>query len=61
MKNKVIDYAVQVFGSMKTALGWLNTENPALDGKKPMDLLDTDRGCEHVLNILARIEHGVVS
>ena len=53
MKNKVIDKAVEVLGSRKTAMGWLNWAKPELDGKKPMDLLETENGCNLVLKILS--------
>ena len=61
MKEKVLSYAVQVFGNQDTAQQWLNRENPMLGNKKPIDLLNTDQGCGLVLDILGRIEEGVYS
>jgi putative toxin-antitoxin system antitoxin component (TIGR02293 family) len=40
---------------------WLMERNQALGGAPPIEMLDTDLGCEAVKDILGRIEHGVFS
>lgn len=60
-KEFVVNEAIRVFGSSRTAYGWLERERPELDNKKPIDFLNTEQGCEHIHTILWRIEHGVVS
>ena len=61
MKQKVIDYAIKVFGTKEAAEQWLEKENLAIGNKKPISLLENDRGCEQVLDILARIEDEIMS
>ncbi len=53
--------AKQVLGTDEKARGWLTTENRALGGEKPINLLDTGIGFENVMNVLSHIEHGVYS
>lgn len=53
--------AEEVFGSIEKAFRWLRKDNRALDGKKPMMLLDTDVGTTAVEDVLVRIEYGVPS
>lgn len=40
---------------------WMRTANRALEGDKPIDLLDTDAGATAVSEIIQRIDHGVFS
>lgn len=51
--------AVDVLGTPEKASIWLGRENRAL-GRVPLSLMDTDVGTEAVLDVLGRIEHGVV-
>jgi len=56
----------RVFALARAALGsdahaWLNSENRALGGVKPIELLDTDAGARQVEQIIGRIEHGIFS
>ena len=46
--------------SLGLAYEWY-LKNRALNGERPMDLLDTDLGARQIEDILGRIEHGVVS
>jgi putative toxin-antitoxin system antitoxin component (TIGR02293 family) len=50
-----------VFGDSERALKWLSEANPALDNQAPIHALQSDAGRNEVLNILGRIEHGVIS
>ncbi len=50
---------VYVFGEEQIFTDWLREEVPALDYKKPINLLDTPFGFQLVMQVLGRIEHGV--
>ena len=56
---RVFVHTVDVFGSLVGARRWLDSENRALGGRRPMDLLDTDAGVREVDDALGRIEHGL--
>ena len=49
---RVFAFATDVLGSEDEARSWLNQEIPALGGKRPLDLLDTDLGAHEVTNLL---------
>lgn len=51
----------EIFGSQGDFREWIGTENKALGGKKPMELLSSRFGAQMVLDVLGRIEHGVFS
>ena len=53
--------AIEVLGSRKHALRWLKTSRAQLKGKPPVDFADTELGCQELMNLLGRIEHGVFS
>jgi putative toxin-antitoxin system antitoxin component (TIGR02293 family) len=56
---RIIERTEQVFTDPGAARGWLNTENRALDGARPLELVDTDVGADLVLRTLGRIEQGI--
>lgn len=58
---RVADAATDTLGTREAAGEWLRTANAALGGDTPLSLLDTDIGANAVLDVLARIEHGVFS
>jgi putative toxin-antitoxin system antitoxin component (TIGR02293 family) len=58
---RVAAHAFVVFGAEDKAAAWLRRPNRALNGERPIDLLDTDLGARQIDDILGRIEHGVVS
>lgn len=58
-KQQVIDKAIGVIGSAKTAFAWMKVRHPGLEGKSPEELLQTEQGCYHVWEILCRIENEV--
>jgi putative toxin-antitoxin system antitoxin component (TIGR02293 family) len=58
---KVLVAATDVLGDRSKAREWLLSENRALGGQRPIDLLDTGIGFEDVMDVLRRIEHGVYS
>jgi len=53
--------AQSILGDREKTSRWLTTGNPALGGRPPLDLLDTDPGCRQVEGVLQRISHGIVS
>lgn len=52
--------AGEVFANRDKALSWLQTPNPSLQGKTPIEAASTDEGFEQADEILTRIEHGVL-
>ncbi|WP_310486777.1 antitoxin Xre/MbcA/ParS toxin-binding domain-containing protein [Chamaesiphon sp. VAR_69_metabat_338] len=58
---RVAAQAQEIFESADTATSWLKRPNRGLNGRVPVDLLDTDAGTEQVVELLDRIEYGVYS
>ncbi|MGI8820223.1 MAG: type II RES/Xre toxin-antitoxin system antitoxin [Chthoniobacterales bacterium] len=56
---RVFAMAAEVLGSEDKGRQWLNDQIPALDGKRPLDLLDTDIGAGQVTNLLGCIKWGM--
>lgn len=59
--SKVMVTATDILGSRDKAREWILSENRALRGNRPIDLLDTGIGFADVMDILGRIEQGVYS
>ena len=57
---RIVAHAVETLGNER-GLRWLHLPNPALGGKKPIDLLDTEVDARLVDAVLGRINHGVFS
>jgi putative toxin-antitoxin system antitoxin component (TIGR02293 family) len=58
---RVIAEAEHTFGSQAKAASWLRRPTTALDGEKPLALLDTDAGAAQVETLLGRIAHGIAA
>jgi putative toxin-antitoxin system antitoxin component (TIGR02293 family) len=58
---RIVALATRVLGSREKAARWMNTENRALGGPTPMEMLDTDLGTQEVEAVLGRVAHGVFS
>jgi putative toxin-antitoxin system antitoxin component (TIGR02293 family) len=56
---RVVARAQTVLGDLPKALDWLGSPNRALDGERPLGMLDTDLGTDQVLQVLGRIEFNV--
>ncbi len=56
---RVFAVATDVLGGEDDARSWLNQQIPALGGKRPLDLLDTDVGTHEVTNLLGCIKWGM--
>lgn len=59
--SRVLVTAKTILGDIHKAREWLLSENRALNGHRPIDLLDTGIGYEDVMDVLHRIEFGVYS
>ena len=51
----------EVFGESWRFHGWMNHPSFVLDGKKPLELLDTIFGFQLVSDEIMRIEHGILA
>jgi putative toxin-antitoxin system antitoxin component (TIGR02293 family) len=56
---EVLAKATEVFGSQEQAEQWLEQPAIGLDGKRPVDLLETIPGTEMVKKYLGRLEYDV--
>ena len=52
--------AGEVFTNCEKALAWLETPNPSLQGRSPIEAANTEEGFGPADEILTRIEHGVL-
>jgi putative toxin-antitoxin system antitoxin component (TIGR02293 family) len=41
------------------AINWLQSDIKGLSEKKPIDMISTSAGCDAVIDIIGRLEHGV--
>jgi len=58
---RVAGRAEEALGDEEKAARWLRKPNRGLQGKRPLDLLDSDLGARLVEQSLGRIEHGLVA
>lgn len=58
---RIVALTTDTLGTSQKASSWLQTPNRALDGERPLDLLDTDTGAKSVETILGRIAYGLYS
>lgn len=56
--TKVREIAAQIFANEQTTAAWLERPAPALNGARPIDLLDTDAGTRQVEDLLRGIAQG---
>lgn len=52
--------AGEVFANREKALAWLETPNPSLQDRTPIEAANTEEGFEQADEVLTRIEHGVL-
>jgi putative toxin-antitoxin system antitoxin component (TIGR02293 family) len=52
--------AGEVFANQEKALHWLQSPNPALEGRTPLEAVRNEVGYQQVDDILTRIEHGIL-
>jgi putative toxin-antitoxin system antitoxin component (TIGR02293 family) len=53
-------HAGEVFANQEKALGWLQTPNPSLAGRTPLEAAATEEGFQEADEVLTRIEYGVL-
>ena len=58
---KVMQHAFEVFEDEQKLKHWVNKENKALNGTKPVSLFSTLTGLNMVNDVLGRIEEGIYS
>lgn len=58
---RVAARAEEALGDQDEAARWLRKPNRSLEGRRPIDLLESDIGARMVERALGRIEHGVYS
>jgi putative toxin-antitoxin system antitoxin component (TIGR02293 family) len=59
--ERISDLADRVFGNHDKAQRWLRSEIIALDGARPIDLLESEMGAYEIEQELIRIEHGMLA
>ena len=58
---RIVAHAEDVLCDVEAASAWLRRPNRALEGRRPLDTLDTDGGARAVEAVLDRTAHGVYS
>ncbi|HEX9727500.1 MAG TPA: antitoxin Xre/MbcA/ParS toxin-binding domain-containing protein [Gemmatimonadales bacterium] len=58
---RAAERAEEALGDREKAARWLRRPNRALQGRRPLDLLESDLGARMVERALGRVEHGVYS
>jgi len=58
---RVIAIAEETFGGRELAATWLRRATTALDGERPLYLLDTAEGARAVETLLGRVAHGIAA
>ena len=53
-------HAGEVFANQQKALAWLQTPNPSLNGRTPLEATATEEGFQEADDVLTRIEYGVL-
>lgn len=58
---RVFNLSMQVIGSYEDALQWFKSPQFAFNNRLPIDLVDTEMGCNEIEDLLNQIKYGVVS
>jgi putative toxin-antitoxin system antitoxin component (TIGR02293 family) len=58
---RVLACAEDVFGSAERARDWLRRPKPVLNGRAPMDVLDSEVGARVVEDLLQGVAHGIAA
>ncbi len=58
MLDSLLDLGTRVLGDEEAAREWLTSPVLSLEGRRPIELLDTVKGYERVKNKLLQIEYG---
>jgi putative toxin-antitoxin system antitoxin component (TIGR02293 family) len=58
--SRVFGRALELFeGDNEAAGGWLSSPQPALGGRVPLELAQSEVGAHEVENLIGRLEHGI--
>jgi putative toxin-antitoxin system antitoxin component (TIGR02293 family) len=60
LDSEIICQGINVFESTDRAAIWLASPAFGLQGRVPLDVATTPKGRDEVLNLLGRIDHGVL-
>jgi putative toxin-antitoxin system antitoxin component (TIGR02293 family) len=55
---QIVRLANQVFGNPEKSRKWLNSPKRALDGRSPIEMLDSAEGVRRVEELLGRLDEG---
>lgn len=55
---KITELSDQVFANSKKSERWLNKPLKALNGKSPIDMLDSEEGARIVEDLLGKLDEG---
>lgn len=58
---EIVDRAIEIFESIDGAAIWLASPAHGLEGKVPVEVAVTSKGRTKVLNLLGRIDHGLLA
>jgi uncharacterized protein (DUF2384 family) len=58
---EIVDRAIETFESIDGAAIWLASPAHGLEGKVPVEVAATVKGRTKVLNLLGRIDHGLLA
>jgi putative toxin-antitoxin system antitoxin component (TIGR02293 family) len=59
LDSEIVCQAIDVFDSVDGAAIWLASPAFGLEGRVPLDVADTPKGMDEVMNLLGRVDHGV--
>ncbi len=57
--QNILNEGTTTFNGSDNFRDWLHTEQPTLDGVKPLDMLTSITGAHEVLVAITRIKHGI--
>lgn len=57
--KRIFAHAIEVFGDESEAKLWLKEPKSALQGKTPLQVINTEPGVQQVELMLGQIEHGI--
>ncbi len=59
--DEIMPKGVHVFGEKQKFFGWFHHPNQAFKNRAPIDVLQSERDIQIIIDQLGRIEHGVFS
>ncbi len=60
--GRIVDRTMELMeGDPHSVKRWLSSPAKALGGKTPLEYADTEPGAREVMNLIGRLEHGVIS